>query len=96
MLTTSRRRAARGGRELGPRKFEHRNGADASGLACVLGKSWVAPRLLGVDPVAFSAGQFADGHLVYLGSALDCAVTGGGQVVVPVRVAGRSGLVAKM
>ena len=33
-------------------------------MACVLGKAWVAPRLLGVATVAFSAGQFADGHLV--------------------------------
>jgi hypothetical protein len=30
----------------------------------------VAPRLLGVDAVAFSADQFADGHLVCRGSAL--------------------------
>src|SRR5260370_18211300 len=67
-------------------KFEHRNGADSSSLACVLGKAWVAPRLLGVDAVALSAGQFADGHLVCLGSAFDTAVTGGSQVVVPVRV----------
>src|SRR6201986_4137408 len=73
---------------LRPPKFEHRNGADSSSLACVLGKAWVAPRLLGVDAVAFSAGQFADGHLVCLGSAFDTAVTGGGQVAVPVRVGG--------
>src|SRR6478672_11307512 len=73
---------------LRPPKFEHRNGADSSGLACVLGKAWVAPRLLGVDAVAFSAGQCADGHLVGLGSAFETAVTGGGQVVVPVRVGG--------
>src|SRR3989442_2495768 len=77
---------------LRPPKFEHRNGADSSSLACVLGKAWVAPRLLGVDAVAFSAGQFADGHLVCLGSAFDTAVTGGGQVVVPVRVGGYSAL----
>src|SRR5215475_7863654 len=44
-----------------PPKFEHRNGADSSSLACVLGKAWVAPRLLGVDAVAFGAGQFANG-----------------------------------
>src|SRR5256885_13264447 len=73
---------------LRPPKFEHGNGADSSSLACVLGKAWVAPRLLGVDAVAFSAGHFADGHLVRLGSAFDTAVTGGGQVVVPVRVGG--------
>jgi hypothetical protein len=48
--------------------------------------------LLGVDAVAFGAGQFADGHLVGLGSAFDAAVTGGGQVVVPVRVGGCSAL----
>src|SRR5438552_925119 len=54
---------------LHPPKFQHRNGADSSSLACVLGKAWVAPRLLGVDAVAFSAGQFADGHLVCLGSS---------------------------
>src|SRR2546425_5450278 len=77
---------------LRPPKFEHRNGADSSSLSCVLGKAWVAPRLLGVDAVAFSAGQFADGHLVCHGSAFDTAVTGGGQVVVPVRVGGRSAL----
>src|SRR6266496_886917 len=77
---------------LRPPKFEHRNGADSSSLACVLGKAWVAPRLLSVDAVAFSAGQFADGHLVGLGSAFDTAVTGGGQVVVPVRVGGCSTL----
>src|SRR6266540_3123483 len=77
---------------LGPPKFEHRNGADSSSLAFVLGKAWVAPRLLSVDPVAFSAGQFADGHLVCLGSAFDTAATGGGQVVVPVRVGGGSTL----
>src|SRR4249919_2430681 len=80
---------------LRPSKFEHRNGADSSCLAFVLGKAWVAPRLLGVDAVAFSAGQFADGHLVGLGSAFDAAVTGGGQVVVPVRVGGCSTFVAK-
>src|SRR5580692_11987281 len=45
---------------------------------------WVAPRLPGVDPVAFSPGQLPDGHLVCLGSAFDRAVTGGGQVAVPV------------
>src|SRR5437667_8404948 len=77
---------------LRPPKFEHGNGADSSGLACVLGKAWVAPRLLGVDAVAFRAGQFADGHLVCLGSAFDAAVTGGGQVVVPVRVGGCAAL----
>ena len=69
---------------------EHRNGANSSSLAFVLGKAWVAPRLLGVDAVAFSAGQFADGHFVCLGSALDTAVTGCGQVVVPVRIGGCS------
>src|SRR2546429_3105389 len=73
---------------LRPPKFEHRNGADSSSLACVLGKARVAPSLLGVDAVAFSAGQFADGHLVCLGSAFDTGLTGGGQVVVPVRVGG--------
>src|SRR3979490_1104418 len=67
-------------------ELEHRNGADSSSLAFVLGKAWVAPRLLGVDAVAFRAGHFADGHLVRLGSAFDTAVTGRGQVVVPVRV----------
>src|SRR4051795_12061310 len=71
---------------LRPPKFEHRNGADSSSLAFVLGKAWVAPRLLGVDAVAFRASHFADGHLVRLGSAFDTAVTGRGQVVVPVRV----------
>src|SRR5437867_5921071 len=70
---------------LRPPEFEHRNGADSSSLACVLGKAWVAPRLLGVDAVAFGAGQLADGHLVRLGSAFDAAATGGRQVVVPVR-----------
>src|SRR5579864_4897013 len=77
---------------LRPPKFEYRNGADSGSLAGVLGKAWVAPRLLGVDAVAFSAGLFADGHLVCLGSAFDTAVTGGGQVVVPVRVGGCSSL----
>src|SRR5229473_6539264 len=77
---------------LRPPKFEHRNGADSSSLACVLGEAGVAPRLLGVDAVAFSAGQFADGHIVFVGSAFDTAVTGGGQVAVPVRVGGCSGL----
>jgi len=48
--------------------------------------------LLGVDAVAFGAGQFADAHLVGPGSALDTAVTGGGQVAVPVRVVRRSAL----
>src|ERR1039457_405813 len=75
---------------LRPRKFEHRNGADSSGLAFVLGEAGVAPRLLGVDAVAFSTGQFADGHLVCPGSAFDTAVTGGGQVVVPVGAGGCS------
>src|SRR6478609_3740865 len=74
------------GAGLCPAEFEHGNGADSSSLACVLGKAWVATRLLGVDAVAFSASQLADGHLVCLGSAFDTAVTGGGQVVVPVRV----------
>src|SRR5215218_11114423 len=64
---------------LCPPEFEHRNGADSSCLACVLGKAWVAPGLLGVDAVAFSAGQLADGHLVGLGAAFDTAVTGGGR-----------------
>src|SRR5919197_5935502 len=77
---------------LRPPKFEHRNGADSSSLAFVPGKARVAPRLLGVDAVAFSAGQFADGHLVGLGSAFDAAPTGGGQVAVPVRVGGGSTL----
>src|SRR5258706_6866421 len=77
---------------LRPPKFEHRNGADSSSLACVPGKAWVAPRLLGVDAVAFIAGQFADGHPVCLGCAFDTAVTGGGQVVVPVWVGGCSPL----
>src|SRR5258706_6759188 len=71
---------------LRPPKFEHRNGADSSSLACVPGKAWVAPCLLGVDAVALSAGQIADRHLVCLGSAFDTAVTGGGQVVVPIWV----------
>src|SRR5258707_8498650 len=75
---------------LRPPEFEHRNGANSSSLACVPGKAWVAPRLLGVDAVAFSTGQFADGHLVCLGSAFDTAVAGGGQVVVPVGVGGCS------
>jgi hypothetical protein len=48
--------------------------------------------LLGVDAVVFSTGQFADGHLVRLGSAFDAAVAGGGQVAVPVGVGGCSGL----
>src|SRR6266542_2926040 len=61
----------RTGSSLRPPQFEHRNCADSSSLACVLGKAWVAPRLLSVDAVAFSAGQFADGHLVCLGSAFD-------------------------
>src|SRR3979490_1512401 len=73
-------------------ELEHRNGADSSSLAFVLGKAWVAPRLLGVDAIAFRAGQFADGHLVGLGSAFGTAVTGSGQVVVPVRVSGYSTL----
>src|SRR5215213_7321431 len=89
---TSAGNMTRLGYGLRPRKFEHRNGADSSSSACVLGKAWVAPRLLGVDAVAFSADQFADGHLVCLGSAFDTAVTGGGQVVVPVRVGGCSTL----
>src|SRR5215467_11502612 len=67
---------------LHPPELEDRNGADSSSLAFVLGKAWVAPRLLGVDAVAFSAGQFADSHLIRLGSAFDTAVTGGGHVVV--------------
>jgi len=67
---------------LRPLKFEHRNRADPSSLACVLGKARVAPRLLAIDAVAFSAGQFADGHHVCLGSAFDTPVTGGGQVVI--------------
>src|ERR1700722_944559 len=77
---------------LRPANFEHGDGADSGGLAFVFGKAWVAPRLLGVDAIAFSAGQFADGHLIGLGSAFDAAVTGGGQVVVPVRIGGCPGL----
>ena len=69
-----------------PPEFEHRNCANSSSLAFVLSKAWVAPRLLGVDAVAFSAGHLADGHFVSLGSAFDTAVTGCGQVVVPVRI----------
>ena len=86
------RLAAQNGCGLRPPKFKHRNGSDSGSLACVFGKAWVAPRLLGVDAVAFSAGQFADGHLVCLGSAFDTAVTGGGQVAVPIRVGGCPGL----
>src|SRR4051795_2454181 len=71
-------------------KFEHRNGADASSLPCVLGKAWIAPRLLSVDAVAVSAGHIPDGHLVCVGSAFDTAITGGGHVVVPIRVGGGS------
>src|SRR5258706_15015888 len=55
-------------------------------------RSRSAPSKRGVDAVAFSAGQFADGHLVCLGSAFDTAVTGGSQVVVPVGVGGCSSL----
>src|SRR6516162_11912830 len=54
-------------RLLGPPEFEHGNGADSGSLACVLGEARVAPCLVGVDAVAFRAGQFADGHLVGLG-----------------------------
>ena len=43
---------------LHPLEFEYRNGADSSSLACVLGETWVAPCLFGVDAVAFSADQF--------------------------------------
>src|SRR4051812_3380864 len=39
---------------LRPRELEHGNGADSSSLAFVLGKARVAPRLLGVDAVAFT------------------------------------------
>src|SRR5207302_3694552 len=73
-------------------KFEYGNCADSSGLAYVLGKARIAPRLLGVDAVAFSTGQFADRHLVCLGSAFDSAAAGGGQVAVPVGVGGCSPL----
>src|SRR5439155_23959869 len=73
-------------------ELEHWNGADSSGFVCVLGKAWVQPRLLSVDAVAVGAGHFADSHAVRLGSAFDTAVSGGGQVVVPVRVRGRSTL----
>jgi hypothetical protein len=78
--------------ELRPPEFEHGNDADSGSLAFVLGKAWEAPRSLGVDAVAFGAGQFADGHLVCLGSAFDSGVLGGDQVAVPVRVGGCSGL----
>src|SRR5712691_109093 len=75
---------------LRPPQLEHGNGADSGSLACVPGKARVAPRLPGVDAVAFSTGKFADGHLVCLGSAFGTAVTGGGQVAVPVGVGGCS------
>src|SRR5262245_33923864 len=75
---------------LRPPKFEHRNGADFGSLACVLGKAWVAPRLLGVDALAFGAGQFADGHLVCLGSAFDTGLPAAGQVVFPFGAEGSS------
>src|SRR5689334_7766070 len=81
---------------LGPAKFEHRDGADPSGLALVLGETRVAPGLLSVDAVAFSAGQLADGDFVRLGSTFDDTVTCGCQVVVPVRTDGAPPLVAKM
>ena len=71
-------RAVRRLRELRSPKFEHRNCADSSSLAFVLGKAWVAPRLLIIDAVPLRASQFADGHPVGLGSAFDTAVTGGG------------------
>src|SRR5580700_1005202 len=77
---------------LRPPEFEHRNGADPGSLAFVLGKARVAPRLFGVNAVVFSAGQFADGYLVCLGSALDGGVLAGGQVAVPVRMGGCSSL----
>src|SRR6476646_1176167 len=47
--------------------------ATSTSLARVLGEALVAPCLLGVDAVAFSAGQFAYRHLVGLGSAFDAA-----------------------
>src|SRR6476661_4861139 len=64
VITASERRLSR--QWLRPPQFEDRDGADSGGLACVLGKAWVAPCLLGVDAVAFSAGQFADGHRIGL------------------------------
>src|SRR5262249_54358174 len=70
---------------LHPPELEHRDGADSSSLAFVLGKARVAPRLLGVDAIAFSAGHLVDGHPVGLGSAFDSTIAGGGQVVIPVR-----------
>src|SRR5256886_3067527 len=45
---------------LCPPEFEHGDGADSSGLACVFGEAWVALCLLSVDEVACSAGQFAE------------------------------------
>src|SRR3984957_4063978 len=78
---------------LGPGgKLEHGNRADSGRLPLVTGEAWVPPRLLAVDAVAFGPGQFPDGHVVRLGSTFDTAVAGGGQVVVPVRVGGCSGL----
>src|ERR1035438_4568673 len=75
---------------LRPAEFENRNGSHPSSLAFVLGEACVAPRLLCVDAIAFRAGQFAHSHPVRLGSAFDTALTGGSQVVIPVRVEGPS------
>jgi hypothetical protein len=79
---------------LDARELEHGDGANASDLPLVLGEAGVAAGLLGVDAVAFVAGELADGDLVGLGSAFDTALPRGGEVAVPVGVRGGTPLVA--
>jgi hypothetical protein len=72
--------------DLGARELEHGDGSDAGGLPLVLGEAGIPARLFGVHAVAFAPRQLTDGDLVRLGPALDAALTGGGEVEVPVGV----------
>ena len=63
-----------------------------AGLLLVFTESRVPAHLLGVDPIALVAGHLGDRDVVLVGPDLDAALTRGGQVVVPVRMTGRTGL----
>src|SRR4051812_3726007 len=71
---------------LPPGELEDGDDADSLGLLCVVGEAGVAAGLLRVDAIALVAGELANGDGVALGSALDRALAGGREVVVPVGV----------
>src|SRR6185437_14304710 len=89
-LATGVRRHA--GRPSGPSELEDGDRPDPFGLLGVLGEPGVAAGLFGVDAVPGLAGDLTDRHPIGVGATLHGAVTGGDEVVVPVRVGGCPGL----